>query len=329
MSGVQTITVRPDDGEQRLDRWFKKHYPQLGHVALQKLLRTGQVRVDGKRVQAGFRLEAGQNVRVPPLPPSDAPAPAKPRAPSRISDDDRAFIANLVLHKDAELIVLNKPAGLAVQGGTKTERHIDGLLPALAEGDEQLRLVHRLDKDTSGLLVVARNARAARALTEAFRRHQVTKLYWALVVGRPALADGVIDLPLDKGDQAGREKMALSEAGKRAITRYVTVARAGRIATWLAMLPETGRTHQLRVHCAQALDCPILGDGKYGGARARLEGAPRGLMLHAAELDLPHPAGGRLTVRARPSSVFQAGMAFLGFEPGDNPGARLADLRDV
>jgi 23S rRNA pseudouridine955/2504/2580 synthase len=323
VSEVELRTVAAGEAELRLDRWFRRHFPALTHGRLQKLLRTGQVRIDGRRAQASARLAAGQTIRVPPLEPAPPPSRSQPA----VDPSDAAFLRRLILVEDQALIVLNKPEGLAVQGGTGTRRHIDGMLAALATDGERPRLVHRLDRDTSGVLVVAKTAAAAASLTHAFRQHKVEKLYWALVVGRPALADGIIDQPLAKQGGAGRERVEPDEAGRSARTAYRTVARAGKIASWLAMQPLTGRTHQLRAHCA-VLGTPILGDRKYG--EHGLSGAPEGLMLHAREIRLPHPDGGELAVTAPPSKTMRAGFAWLGFEPDASlPGATLADFEPI
>jgi 23S rRNA pseudouridine955/2504/2580 synthase len=316
---VEIREVGREDGEVRLDRWFHRHFPALTHGRLQKLLRTGQVRVDGKRAKHSQRLVPGQKVRVPPL-PTEAPAPQAPR----LRDDDARLIRSLVLHEDERLFVLNKPAGLAVQGGTGTTRHIDAMLEALAGPAGRPRLVHRLDRDTSGLLVVARDAAAAASLGAAFKRHRVKKLYWAIVVGRPPAAEGTVDLALGKKGGEGNERMAEDDSGKKARTRYRVVARAGKVAAWLALVPETGRTHQLRAHCA-GLGTPILGDGKYGGKAAKLTGAPAGLMLHARALALPHPDGGRLTLTAALPSHMKDAFAWLGLPREDLPGSRIED----
>ena len=326
MSGVETRTVGAEEGEVRLDRWFRRHFPEVGHGRLHRLLRTGQVRVDGRRAQANARLSPGQMVRIPPLPP-DQPAPAPARVKSaKVDPADAEWLRSRILFEDHALLVLDKPAGLAVQGGTRTRRHVDGMLQAWAAGGERPRLVHRLDRDTSGLLVVARTAAAAAKLARAFHRQRVDKLYWALVVGRPPEAQGEIDRPLAKQPGRGGERVGGSEAGLPARTVFRVVARAGRIASWLALKPLTGRTHQLRAHCA-LLGTPILGDGKYGGARAHPEGAPKGLMLHAREIRLPHPDGGVLELSAPLSDPVLAGFRWLGFEPDPSlPGARLADF---
>jgi 23S rRNA pseudouridine955/2504/2580 synthase len=178
--------------------------------------------------------------------------------------------------------------------------------------------------------VVAKTASSAAKLSKAFQRHDVQKLYWALVAGLPPLQEGIIDKPLTKAPSGGRLDFELVQAGvegaQKAVTRYRTIARAGKLAAWLALQPLSGRTHQLRVHCA-LMDCPILGDPKYGGPKAKPAGAPSALMLHAKELDLPHPDGGRLTLDAPLPDIMQAGFAWIGFEPDPSlPGARLADF---
>ena len=322
MSGVRQMQVGRDEAELRLDRWFRRHFPGLGHGRLQRLLRTGQIRLDGRRAEAGARLVPGQTIRIPPLPAAEEAGPASsPAAPARPGDAEA--LRRMLLHEDDALLALNKPPGLAVQGGTRTSRHIDGMLAAMAFGGERPRLVHRLDRDTSGLLVVAKTARAAAELSRAFRRHEVDKLYWALVAGRSPRR-GVVDLPLAKQPGARGEQMAADEEGLAAHTAYRVVARAGKVASWLALKPTTGRTHQLRAHCA-LIGAPIIGDAKYGGAAARLPGAPPGLMLHAREIRLPHPGGGMLQLIAPPPASFEAGLAWLGFEADRSlPGASLA-----
>jgi 23S rRNA pseudouridine955/2504/2580 synthase len=321
LSGVELRRVAAGEVDLRLDRWFKRHFPRLRHGQLQKLLRTGQVRVDGRRAGSDLRLAPGQVVRVPPLPEaSERPPPATPA----VRPGDRELLEAMILHRDEALLVLNKPPGLAVQGGTGTRRHVDGLLATLGEGETRPRLVHRLDKDTSGLLVVARTPAAAAKLTEAFRRHRVEKLYWALVVGRPHPAEGILDQPLAKQASGRGERVEADADGRPARTAFRTVARAGKVATWLALVPHTGRTHQLRAHCA-ALGVPILGDGKYGGAAAKPSGAPPGLMLHAREIRLPHPEGGTLQTSAPLPAPLRAGFDWLGIEPDPHlPGATLA-----
>jgi 23S rRNA pseudouridine955/2504/2580 synthase len=323
---VDTITVRTEDGSSRLDRWFKRHYPRLGHGRLEKLLRTGQIRVDGKRAKAGDRVEPGQAIRVPPLPQADPEERA--RTAAGVRPQDAAMLQDAVLYRDDWAIVLNKPAGLAVQGGTKAERHIDGMLDALRFGsDERPRLVHRLDKDTSGALLLARTAAAAGFFTRAFRDKRTRKIYWAITVGVPEIRQGRIDLGLLKrGGPVGGERVhADDEAGKDAVTYYRVLDHAGDRAAWVAMLPVTGRTHQLRAHCA-ALGTPILGDGKYGGAAAHLPGSAAGsrLQLHARSLEIPSPGGGSLRVTAPLPPHMKEMWRFFGFDSdAKNPFAEL------
>ena len=263
MSGVQKIPVTEDDADVRLDRWFKRHFPELSHGGLEKLLRKGQVRVDGARAKSNQRIQSGQTIRVPPL--GLEPAKAGTRTRQRtLTDEDASFIQGLVIYKNDELIALNKPPGLAVQGGSKTTRHIDGMLDALQfECDERPRLVHRLDRDTSGVLVVARSAKAAGKLGRVFQGHEIEKTYWCLVIGHPEHAAGTISAALAKTGPEGQEKMHWDEEkGKKAITDYRVVSTAGGKISWLELMPHTGRTHQLRAHCA-LMKTPILGDKKY------------------------------------------------------------------
>src|SRR5438132_1596751 len=269
---TDTVTVAGEDGSVRLDRWFKRHYPALGHGRLEKLLRTGRIRVDGKRARSGDRVMPGQSIRIPPLEEMTAPAP---QASRQALPGDETMLRDAVLHRDDAVIVLNKPPGLAVQGGSGTERHLDGLLDGLRFGAaDRPRLVHRLDRETSGVLVIARSATAAAFLTRAFREKTTRKIYWAIVVGRPQLLQGRIALPLAKlPGREGERVRADAEQGKSAITYYAVIESAGAAASWLALLPVTGRTHQLRAHCA-ALGTPILGDAKYGNIAARLAGVP-------------------------------------------------------
>lgn len=302
----------------RLDRWFQRHFPELSHGALQKLLRTGQVRIDGKRAEGKDRVEPGQSIRLPPGVINSPPPKPRTAAMSTVSDRDAAEIQRMVIHRDEHVIVLNKPPGLAVQGGSGTEKHIDGMLDALRFGFEQRpRLVHRLDKDTSGLLLIARTGQAAKRLAESFRDRETEKLYWAIVVGVPPKKEGTIDLPLAKRPGArDRELMQVDEEnGQRALTNFCEIDRAGRRAALLALWPRTGRTHQLRVHCAE-MGCPILGDRKYGGEEALLAAVAdsRRLHLHARRLSLPHPSGkGELTAEAELPPHFCRTVEAFGF----------------
>ena len=301
--------VSADEDGLRLDRWLKQHFPDLPFGQVQKLLRTGQIRVDGHRAKTGMRLEQGQEVRLPPslraggeaATQQDRPTPrggAKPSAPKMTAGEVKDIQAR-VIYRDDEILVLDKPAGLAVQGGSGISRHLDGMLDALRfDAAERPRLTHRLDKDTSGVLVLARTRQAARWLTEGFRRKTIKKLYWAAVAGVPEIAQGRIRLDLGKRRSGGgKEKMdADAEDAKRAETLYRIVDRVGRKAAWLAMEPVTGRTHQLRAH-ALAMETPILGDGKYGGKAAFPEELPlklRMLQLHARRIVIERP-GGKVT----------------------------------
>jgi 23S rRNA pseudouridine955/2504/2580 synthase len=319
MSKVQTLEIGADDGDQRFDRWFRRMFPQVTQGQLQKLLRTGQVRVDGKRVEASTRVEPGQVVRIPPLPD----APAEP-LPKRVSKNDEYLIADLrkaILYKDDSVIAINKPAGLAVQGGSGTDQHVDGVLDAFAEGGERPKLVHRLDKDTSGVLLLARTTAAARKLTATFRTRAARKYYWAVTVGVPDPVQGRIDLALAKQGGPRGERVAVDdEDGLHAITLYQVIETAHRRAAWVAMWPQTGRTHQLRVHMAH-LGWPVLGDGKYAGQAAFLEGAelPRQLHLHARRLILPHPKGrGKIDVTAPLSPHMKKTWDYFGFDRNDD-----------
>jgi 23S rRNA pseudouridine955/2504/2580 synthase len=325
MTQVVQRTIKTDEDGIRLDRWFTRHFPQLTHGALEKLLRTGQVRVNGARIKANHRVVKGDVVRVPPLPAAKAPDPDQEKKIPKVTAKDRAFILGLVLYRDNDVIILNKPAGLAVQGGTKTERHIDGLLPGLVkDGEERPRLVHRLDRDTSGVLVIAANVRAAASLAQAFRARDTRKTYWALVYGLPLPRSGKIDGALIKRTATdGREKMRVAfedegeeEGLKAAVTMYDTLETATTMA-WLTLMPLTGRTHQLRAHCA-AIGSPIVGDGKYGGAPSRSHGEiPNKLMLHARSLRIRHPKGNWLEVTAPLPPHMAKVWAMFGFDPND------------
>lgn len=313
---VQLRTVADGEAGLRLDRWFQRHFPDLNHSALQRLLRTGQVRIDGKRAETKDRVEPGQAIRLPPG-VTTSPPPKVREAPV-VSDRDATEIQGLVIHRDDQVIVLNKPPGLAVQGGSGTEKHVDGMLDALRFGyEERPRLVHRLDKDTSGLLLIARTGQAAKRLAQSFRDRETEKLYWAVIVGVPPRKDGTVDLPLAKRPGArDRELMQVDhENGQRALTHFREIDRIGKRAALLALWPRTGRTHQLRVHCA-AIGCPILGDRKYGGEEALLSAVTdaRRLHLHARRLALPHPSGkGELRAEAELPPHFRRTVEALGF----------------
>ncbi len=299
---VSIQTVTDDEADIRLDRFFRRHYPALTQGALQKLCRTGQIRVDGHRVEASLRLAAGQAVRVPPGMPAEPDA----RPPS-VSVADVKEMERMVLHRDEHLIVLNKPSGLATQGGPGITRHLDGMLDALRDGGHRPRLVHRLDRDTSGVIVLARTPGVAAKLAASFRTREAEKTYWAVVVGHPDPEEGQIDQPLKRisgtfGDRTIPTDRKDKE-GQRAYTNYRMLDAAGRKLAWLELQPLTGRTHQLRVHCV-SLGTPIVGDDKYaqprdnGSGGSYVEGLADRLHLHARSLVLPHPAGGTIEVAA-------------------------------
>ncbi len=307
---VQSIPVETADAGVRLDRWFRRHFPSLTQGALQKMLRTGQVRVDGKRAEGNTRLAAGQEVRVPPMPSAPPPPP-----PIRISAEDEAMLHAMVLYRDASVIVLNKPHGLAVQGGSGITRHVDGMLDALQfDAEARPKLVHRLDKDTSGILLLGRTTSAAAALAAAFRSRDAQKTYWAVVVGQPQHDGGRITMSLAREGGPHGERTVPSDDGQFANTDYKVLEAAKRRAAWLQMQPLTGRTHQLRVHAASGLNTPILGDGKYGGHVAHMDGLPEALHLHARAIRIPHPEGGLLEAEAPLPAHMVETFSFFGFE---------------
>ena len=317
---ARTFTVAADDDGIRLDRWFKRHQPETSFNTVSRWARTGQLRLDGKRATPADRVEPGQTIRVPPLEPVRAATAARPkRERPQLSEDEAEFARSLVIHRDAAAIVVNKPPGLATQGGTRTERHLDGLLDALTFGSEgRPKLVHRLDKDTSGALVVARNARAAAAFAKSFSSRTARKVYWAIVAGVPSPDDGLINLPIAKQPGTGGEKMHVSEeAGSPARTRYRVIERAGNRAAFVELQPLTGRTHQLRVHLA-AIGHPIVGDGKYGGPDAFLTGGiSRKMHLHARRIRIDHPDGEPIDVTADLPQHFADSLTHLGFSTAE------------
>ncbi len=317
MSGVRHIEVSEDDDGQRLERWLKKRVPEVPYALAQKLMRKGQVRVDGKRVKPDMRLVTGQKVRIPPIEDRSS----KPEIKTKLSSKDAVFIRSLVIYDDGDVIALNKPAGLAVQGGTKTKRHIDGMLDALKnKKDVRPRLVHRLDKDTSGVLLLARSAKVARELGKSFKERGIKKIYWAIVTPAPKIRQGLITAPIIKAGGPDKEKMAVDEKeGKKALTEYRVLDHAGDKAAFIAFWPRTGRTHQIRIHAADVLSCPVLGDGKYGGAASRIEGldAGRCLHLHAARIICRHPVRKEtLDISAPLPPELVKGWKALGFESG-------------
>jgi 23S rRNA pseudouridine955/2504/2580 synthase len=338
MSGVQHLVVGADEGEQRLDRWLRRRFPQLTQATVERFCRKGELRVDGGRVKAATRLVAGQSVRIPPLPDAPAPAPVAPVAPG-IATTDAAMIRDAVLWMDEHVIALNKPPGLPSQGGSgQGARHVDGLTGALTFGyKERPVLVHRLDKDTSGILLLARTPRVARRLGEAFRARTTRKIYWALVAGVPSPAMGTIRYGLVKAGGPRAEKMRCilpgdvdaTKGAKRATTDYAVLERLGSRAAWVALVPVTGRTHQLRAHMAE-IGHPIVGDGKYGGSGqenpgqgwgAQLGGAiSRKLHLHARAIRFAHPITSETItlVAPLPAHMTKSWQTF-GWSEGDHP----------
>lgn len=340
MSRVQTLHVGNDEAEQRLDRWFRRHFPHVSQGRIEKMCRKGEIRVDGGRVKSNTRIAPGQAVRVPPLPTVDeVEAQAKI---SHVSKADAKLIRDCVIYQDDDIIVLNKPPGLPVQGGSKQTRHIDGMSAAL-QGDkhEPPRLVHRLDKDTSGVLVLARTQASASALTKAFRHFGTRKIYWAMVAGVPYPKIGKIKYGLVKAPGHGKggegEKMhcvhprevASTYGAKRAETDYATLCFLGQRAAWMALVPITGRTHQLRAHMAE-MGHPIVGDGKYGGSGQENQGDGWGsqlgdeiskkLHLHARSLDIEHPTTGEMMNFTAPiPEHMQRSWDFLGWTEQDVP----------
>jgi len=306
MSGVEIIKVKKEDDGIRLNRWFLKYYPGLGLGRLQKLLRTKQIKVDGARAEANTRLMSGQEVRVPPLDNEK-----KEVVHTEISVRDARYIENMVVYKDERIIVLNKPSGLAVQGGTNTLRHIDGMLEALKfEKAEKPKLVHRIDKDTSGILVLARDRKTADTLTKAFREHTLTKTYLALTRGVPLRDAGEIKAPLLK--EEGRVQVI--EGGKPAVTMYEVIDRVGERFALVAASPLTGRTHQIRAHL-EYIGTPILGDDKYfGKERERNSLFACKLHLHAYKIDLSCLYGKKMTIKAKLPDYFRESLTTLGLD---------------
>ena len=313
---ARTFAIGEDDDGIRLDRWFRRHMPDASFNIVSRWARTGQLRLDGKRVSPGDHIAVGQTIRVPPLEPAPAPAVRARRERPPLPPEDVEFVQNMVLHRDRAALVIDKPPGLATQGGTRTERHLDMLLDGLQfDAPGRPKLVHRLDKDTSGVLLLARSAGAAAHFAKAFSSRSARKLYWALVVGVPSIEDGMIELPLAKQPGTGGEKMHVDEKeGSPARTRYRVIERAGNAACWVELQPHTGRTHQLRVHMA-AIGHPIVGDGKYGGQDAFLTGGiSRKMHLHARRLRIEHPDGHMLDVSADPPRHFAESIEHLGFD---------------
>lgn len=327
--GFRFIKVTEDDDGQRLDRWLKKNAPDLPYVLAQKFLRKGMIRIDGKRAKPDRKLEEGQEVKIPPF-ESAGPKSAKFDTKIKISDEDIAFMRSLILYEDEDVIALNKPARIATQGGTKIKRHIDGLLPALKnEKGVVPRLVHRLDKDTSGVMLLARSSKVAKALGNSFKGRNIKKIYWALLSPVPEVYSGKINAPLIKGGGAERERMMIDEEeGKYAVTEFNVLERAGEAAAFVAFWPRTGRTHQIRIH-AQTMGSAVIGDHKYRHIRDPESKKPEAdfsdidledrLHLHARRIILPHPvkAGKTLDITAPLSPELVKSWKAFGFNHKD------------
>jgi 23S rRNA pseudouridine955/2504/2580 synthase len=310
---MNELTVSADEADTRLDRFLRRHTPGLTQAMIQKLLRAGKIRVDGKRAEASTHLAEGALVKLPAITPPDKMP--KQRHVMVMDAHQIRDLEAMILYRDNAVIVLNKPAGLAAQGGKGIAVHLDGMLDALRfGGTERPKLVHRLDRDTSGVLLLARGVKTASALAAAFRGRDVEKTYWALLWGVPAVLAGRIDLPLVRVDGDGASRAAPAERGDkealRAVTEYKILDYAGKKFAWAEMNPLTGRMHQLRAH-ALALGTPILGDAAYGAAYA--DGFAPQLHLHARRLRIPHPEGGTLAIEAPPPKHMKDSFASLGF----------------
>ena len=315
MAEQRTFTVTEDDDGIRLDRWFKRNTPDISFNIVSRWARTGALRVNGKKATPGDRIEAGQTIQFPPpdATPSRTARPERQREP--LTAEEEELVHEMVIFEDASAFVLNKPPGLATQGGTKTHHHLDRLLDGLAGDDAgRPKLVHRLDKDTSGALLVAKTARSAGHFAKSFSGRTARKVYWALIVGVPSLDEGLIDAPLAKQPGTGGEKMHVDEEnGLPARTKWRVVDRAGNRAAWVELQPLTGRTHQLRAHMA-AIGHPIVGDAKYGGPEAFLTGGiSRKLHLHARRLRIDAPTGVIDVTAELPPHIAES-LGTLGFE---------------
>ncbi|MBW8294270.1 RluA family pseudouridine synthase [Sphingopyxis sp.] len=310
---LDSATIAEEDDGIRLDRWFKRHREGTPHALLARWARSGQLTLDGNKADVSDRIATGQKLVMPTPPVEAAARPARKGRP--LTDADIELATGMMIHRDTSAIVLNKPPGLATQGGTKTDAHVDGLLDALKfDGPTRPKLVHRLDKDTSGALLIARTPKAAAYFAKSFSNRSAKKTYWALIVGVPDIQQGEIDLPLAKQPGSGGEKMHVHDDGLPSKTRYRVIERAGNSAAWVELQPLTGRTHQLRVHMA-AIGHPIVGDGKYGGKGAFLTGTiSRKMHLHSRRLRIDHPDGGAIDVSAEVPDHFAASLDALGFD---------------
>lgn len=326
LKDARIITVPLSDDGQRLDRWLKKAVPELPYGLSQKLIRKGAIRIDGKKAKGDAKLSAGQQVRIPPV----EDKPEKERITPTLSRDDESFIKSLVIYDDGDVIAFNKPSGLASQGGGGVEWHIDHYFPALADEFGQIpRLIHRLDRDTSGVLLAARSADAVRRLGKAFKDRRAKKTYWAITLPAPVENDGLINAPILKPDGPHKDRMIVGKGGQLALTDFSIIERAAKKAAFVAFSPRTGRTHQIRVHASDVLNCPIMGDEKYGGAACWLEGMDglaKRLHLHARQLIIAHPTIDNkiLTFVAPLSDDLKESWQTLGFDPN----SRAEPFRD-
>ena len=322
---VETITVAEAEDGLRLDRWFRLHYPAVGYTYLQKLLRSGQVRVNGRRVESNARLAADAQIRVPAIVRTPLAKDGAPRAapPAHTGKADRALIEAMILYEDEHVLVLNKPFGIAVQGGSGTKHHLDGILAGMADrfGDRP-RLVHRLDRDTTGVLLVAKHRDAAAKLGRTFQTRSAAKTYWALVKGVPHPLQGKVEAALVKaatpdGDRVRKARPGEQDVAMHATTHYSVIERVAHKASWVSLKPVTGRQHQLRAHMAM-IGCPIIGDNKYEGGlhHGLMVAIPPALHLHARRLVIPHPkTGDPLDVSAPLPAHMLATWDMLGLDP--------------
>jgi 23S rRNA pseudouridine955/2504/2580 synthase len=319
MTEVKRHVVTAEEAGMRLDRWFKVHFPQVTFAYLNKLTRTGQVRVGGARAKTNTRLEADQEIRVPPLAFDTRPADLPKGEVKPLTPQERRLFDSMVLFEDRDIFVLNKPSGFAVQGGTKTHQHLDGLLMGLgAEIGERPLLVHRLDRDTSGVIVIAKRRSIAAALGKLFATRAVKKTYWAVVKGVPKPAQGRIEVALIKAKGPDGDRMRASREGEeedeqRAVTFYSVVDKAPPITAWVSLKPVTGRQHQLRAHMAH-IGTPIMGDEKYGGLDDMPDGMERKLHLHARRIIFPHPREGTIDITAPLPDHMLKSFELFGFD---------------
>jgi 23S rRNA pseudouridine955/2504/2580 synthase len=321
---VVNLVVDEDEDDTRVDRWLKRKFHGLTQGQIERSLRKGEIRIDGARAKSSTRLKAGQKVRIPPMQPTHEPDEGKPR-PAKVKTSDADMMRSLVIYEDDRIIALNKPQGLAVQGGTGTSRHIDGLSRALvSDKEEKPRLVHRLDRDTTGVLVLAKTVGAANQLGKLFRSRELEKIYWAVTLGVPHPQDGEIRGFMIKaaGPGGDKEKMRPAEQNEKgavhAVTQYSVISNAGRKAAWVALKPETGRTHQLRFHMAE-IGCAIVGDNKYTCDREPVPGLASGLHLHARALRLPGPGSKPIEIVAELPSHMRETFEVLGFDETSAP----------